>query len=52
MIIAVANTGQGIDSRVLPRVFERSRQGDRKIAHGDGALGLGDRGSTCIVTSS
>jgi PAS domain S-box-containing protein len=39
--IVVADTGQGIDGRVLPHVFEPFRQADSSITRIHGDLGLG-----------
>jgi CheY-like chemotaxis protein len=39
--IAVADSGQGIDSEFLPYVFERFRQSDKKSTQREGGLGLG-----------
>ncbi|HLK11157.1 MAG TPA: CHASE3 domain-containing protein [Candidatus Binatia bacterium] len=40
-IIAVADTGIGIDAEFLPHVFERCRQADTSSARTNGGLGLG-----------
>ena len=39
--IAVADTGKGIDPKLLPFVFERFRQGDSSTTREQGGLGLG-----------
>jgi PAS domain S-box-containing protein len=39
--VSVADTGKGIDSRLLPFVFERFRQGDGSTTREHGGLGLG-----------
>jgi signal transduction histidine kinase len=39
--IAVSDTGQGIESAVLPHVFERFTQGDSSSTRSHGGLGLG-----------
>jgi PAS domain S-box-containing protein len=39
--IVVADTGKGIDPKVLPFVFERFRQGDSSTTREHGGLGLG-----------
>jgi PAS domain S-box-containing protein len=39
--VAVSDTGKGIDSRLLPFVFERFRQGDSSTTREYGGLGLG-----------
>jgi PAS domain S-box-containing protein len=39
--IAVADTGQGIQRRLLPLIFERFRQGDSSTTRQHGGLGLG-----------
>lgn len=39
--LIVADTGQGIDPRFLPQVFERFKQADTSAARRSGGLGLG-----------
>ena len=39
--LSVADTGQGIDPKFLPQVFERFKQGDTSAARRAGGLGLG-----------
>ncbi len=39
--IIVADTGVGIDKDLLPRVFDRFRQGDSSVTRSYGGLGLG-----------
>ncbi len=39
--IAVSDTGQGISPELLPRVFDRFRQGDASTTRSHGGLGLG-----------
>ena len=39
--LQIADTGQGIDPRFLPQVFERFRQADTSSARRTGGLGLG-----------
>ncbi len=39
--LTVADTGQGIDSKFLPQVFERFKQADTSAARTSGGLGLG-----------
>jgi PAS domain S-box-containing protein len=41
LILEVADTGVGIDSTFLPRVFDAFEQGDRETARRSGGLGLG-----------
>jgi PAS domain S-box-containing protein len=41
IIIEITNTGAGIDSATLPRVFERFYKGDAARAYGTGGAGLG-----------
>lgn len=40
-VISVADEGEGISPELLPRVFDRFRQGDRSVAQRHGSLGLG-----------
>jgi signal transduction histidine kinase len=41
VLIAVRDTGVGIDPELLPRVFDLFVQGDRSLAHSQGGLGIG-----------
>lgn len=39
--VSVADTGQGIDSALLPHIFERFKQGHASLTRGRSGLGLG-----------
>jgi PAS domain S-box-containing protein len=41
IIIAIRDTGMGISSELLPRVFDLFAQGDRTVARTEGGLGIG-----------
>ena len=41
VVLAVADTGQGIDAKFLPHVFERFTQSDSSASRRHGGLGLG-----------
>ena len=41
VIFSVADTGQGIDAKFLPFVFDRFRQADSSSTRGHGGLGIG-----------
>jgi len=40
-VISVTDTGEGIDSSLLPYVFDRFTQGDASVTRAHGGLGLG-----------
>jgi signal transduction histidine kinase len=40
-IIGVSDTGIGIPSKLLPHMFDVPPQGDRRLLHGQGGLGVG-----------
>jgi two-component system CheB/CheR fusion protein len=40
-IVRVIDNGEGIDSELLPRLFELFTQADRSLAHSQGGLGIG-----------
>jgi PAS domain S-box-containing protein len=41
VLVIVRDTGEGIDTQLLPRLFEPFSQGDRSLARTRGGLGLG-----------
>jgi signal transduction histidine kinase len=40
-VIGVSDTGIGIQSKLLPHMFDVPLQGDRRLLHGQGGLGVG-----------
>ena len=40
-ILSVRDDGQGIDSELIPRLFNLFTQADRSVAHSQGGLGIG-----------